>query len=379
MVLVASPRSRSPRMGTPSEHKAARIARQAAPTLKLAALHFDASRAGLQDGSWRQQTLVKARDSPRLKAIEPRAASTSEAVAALAGKSDADLVQMLLDNDLNTTTFIEYLRSQGGSPSTLMPWLHTLSALVSKIGMLLESTRYLTSDLQLARILHHIQISARALVGAKRARAWLVNAQSDAVHSVGERGEVLLGGEPAERLSTGTSFAAHCARSAKPLLIGLPGSPHRAGLHYNVDSGTGLRPESCLCVPCLDHVGNVLAVIQVIDKDGGGRAFGRDDLVLLQRFAIQCGISLRNAGSTSFSSAAPRGATLKQCHMPRRGAGPPSSQAAAGGAALDDSPRTASLAPPPPRSPREGGGRAPRPSQSRPRTSDASCQCELIR
>lgn len=379
MVLVASPRET--RMVTPSsEHEAARIARQAAPTLKLAALHFDATRASQQDGSWRHQTLTRARDSPRLKAIEPRAASTSEAVAGLRGKSDADIVQMLLENDLNTTTFIEFLRSQGSSPSTLIPWLHTLAALASKVGLLLESTRFLTSDLQLARILHHIQVSARALVGAKRARAWLINTASDAVYSVGERGEVLLGGDPAEPLSTGTSFAAHCARSAKPLLVGLPGSPHRAGLQFNVDSGTGVRPESCLCVPCVDHVGRVLAVIQVIDKDGGGRAFGRDDLVLLQRFAIQCGISLRNAGSTSFSSAAPQGATLKQCHMPRRGPGPPSSQAAPGGAALDDSPRSAvtaaSLVPPPPRSPREGG-RTPRPS--RPRTSDASCQCELIR
>mgnify|MGYP007078257540 CR=1 FL=1 len=32
----------------------------------------------------------------------------------------------------------------------------------------------------------------------------------------------------------------------------------------------------------------------MVDKHGGG-SFGRDDLLLLQRFAVQCGISLRNA------------------------------------------------------------------------------------
>ena len=279
------------------------------PTLNLASLHFDASRAGVQDGSWRQQSLVRLNRSPRLKAIEARpAASTSEAVAALAGKSDADIVNMLIENDLNTATFIEYLQQQGGSHSTLMPWLQTLAALASKVGMLLESTRFLTCDLQLARILFHIQVSAKALVSGKRAIAVLVNSATDTIYKVGERGEVL--GDAPEKLSTGTSFAAHCARSGKPLLIGLPGSPHRAGLQFNVDSGTGCRPESCLCVPCFDHVGNVLAVIQVIDKQTGGSGFGRDDLVLLQRFAIQCGISLRNAGGAQFTSAAPSGQIL---------------------------------------------------------------------
>ena len=140
----------------------------------------------------------------------------------------------------------------------------TLAALASKVGLLLESTRFLTCDLQLARILMHMQSSAKALCGAKRAHAVLVRVGSDEVLPVGDRGEVLAGAS--ESLSRGTSFAAHCARSAKPLLVGLPGSPHRAALQFNVDTGTGCRPETALCVPCLDHVGTVLAVIQVREQ-----------------------------------------------------------------------------------------------------------------
>eukprot|EP00966_Prymnesium_polylepis_P329753 7385430-Prymnesium_polylepis.1 len=40
-----------------------------------------------------------------------------------------------------------------------------------------------------------------------------------------------------------------------------PTSPQ--ALHFNVDIGSGCRPETSLCVPCLDHTGRVLAVLQV--------------------------------------------------------------------------------------------------------------------
>lgn len=355
-----------------------------APTLKLAALHFDATRAHLQDGTWRSQQLIRQKRSPRLKSIEARPSSISEAVASLQEKSDADIVAMLLDNDLNTTTFVEYVRQYQGSPKHLIPWLQTLAALATKVGLLLESTRFLTCDLQLARILMHIQVSAKALVGSKRAHAVLVNVRDDALLKVGDRGEVLP--DNTETLSRGTSFAAHCARAGKPLLVGLPGSPQRSALHFNIDSGTGLRPESSLCVPCLDHLGNVLAVIQVIDRQHGG-SFGRDDVVLLQRFATQCGVSLRNAGgAASFSSAVPTGQVLMpRATTHRNMAAITSGGVASGGAAAGgtSSPSSSSL----PASAREKPGRACGGSvgaaseaakSRRPRTSDAAVQCELI-
>ena len=44
---------------------------------------------------------------------------------------------------------------------------------------------------------------------------------------------------------------------------------------------------------------------------GGG--FGRDDVVLLQRFAVQCGVSLRNAGGVKLQGAgAPTGAPFSR-------------------------------------------------------------------
>lgn len=258
-----------------------------ADTLKLASIHFDAARVVAQDGSWRSQNLVRQQRSPRLKAIEARSASggATESFATLVGKSDDELVGMLIDNEVSTGTFVEYLRSRDeGSPTRLLPWLQTLAGLAQKIGLLLESTRYLACDLQLARILTHIQTSAKALTGGKRALAFLVAADADELLRIGARGEVLPG--DTECLSRGTSFAAHCARAAKPIVVGLPGTPQRAALHFNVDSGTGCRPEASLLVPCLDHLGHVLAVIQVRTvrgaRPGGGsseeeRAYTREE------------------------------------------------------------------------------------------------------
>jgi len=292
---------------TPRQHEpsSSRVPREPA----LAALHFDASKAPPQETSWRTQRLLKQR-SPRLLAIPSGAASASQSlIAELDKRTDDEIVQALLDNDLNTTTFIEYLQQSAlGSPARLLPWLQTLAALTAKVGLLLESTRFLCSDLQLARILLHMQTSAKSICGSKRAIAHLVHSESDALLRVGERGELLE--DNAEKLSTGTSFAAHCARAGKPLLIGLPGSAERTALGFNVDSGTGSRPETSVCVPCLDHLGKVIAVLQVNDKQHGAGSFGRDDLVLLQRFAIQCGISLRNAGGSQFTQPAPQGAVL---------------------------------------------------------------------
>lgn len=227
------------------------------PKLSNAALQFDANPMPKADGSWRSQKVIKQR-SPRLLST----GGAPSAVDALAHRSDDDIMQALLESELSPATFVDYLQQVAvASPSRLVPWMTTLASLASKVGMLLESTRFLCADLQLARALMHITAAAKALTGSKRAIAFLVHAESDALLRVGDRGEVLTASP--ESVSRGTSFAAHCARSAKPLVIGLPGSSERAALHFNVDSGTGCRPEACLCVPCLDHVGNVLAVMQV--------------------------------------------------------------------------------------------------------------------
>ncbi|KAL3922618.1 MAG: hypothetical protein SGPRY_004494, partial [Prymnesium sp.] len=49
----------------------------------------------------------------------------------------------------------------------------------------------------------------------------------------------------------------------------------------------------------------------VVDRLGGG-SFGREQLLLMQRFATQCGISLRNAGVPSAIVASAEACTSAQ-------------------------------------------------------------------
>ena len=262
----------------------------ASAEVPIASLNFDPSRTVTPATSSARKQKVLKQQSPRLLRTSGQHQSQ------LASKSDDEVLNALLDNELSTASFVEYLQQQQGSPARLLPWLQTLTALAAKVGMLLESTRFLCCDLQFASVLMHMQTSAKALCGAKRALAFIVSRESPAsLLRVGDKGDVLL--DAAESFEHGTSFAAHCARSGEPLLLGPPGTPARMALHHNVDAGSGCRPETTICVPCLDHAGRVLAVLQVVDKPSGG-SFGRDDLLLLRRFAVQCGISLRNATST---------------------------------------------------------------------------------
>ncbi len=91
--------------------------------------------AHAQDGAWRAQRRLKS-PSPRLHATSG-SIRLGQGLAELEGKSDDEIVQALLDNDLNTATFVQYLQQHHGSPARLLPWLHTLSSLASKVGMLL--------------------------------------------------------------------------------------------------------------------------------------------------------------------------------------------------------------------------------------------------
>ena len=110
------------------------------------------------------------------------------------------------------------------------------------------------------------------------------------------------------------------------------------------------------------------------DKLHGMGSFGRDDLSLLQRFAIQCGISLRNAGSSAtFQSASPTVGPSGAVLIPQFG--PKSAAAAAAAASQDRAGRSSS--PDIPHSPEAPLGSSRR-SRRKQRTEDVGSQCNLL-
>jgi hypothetical protein len=118
----------------------------------------------------------------------------------------------------------------------------------------------------------------------------------------------------------------------------------------------------------------LLTLLQVNDKLHGMGSFGRDDLALLQRFAVQCGISLRNAGSSaSFQSASPTVGPSGAVLSPQFG--PKSAAAAAAAASQDRAGRSSS--PNSSHSPEAPIGSSRR-SRHKQRTEDVGLQCNLL-
>ena len=130
------------------------------------------------------------------------------------------------------------------------------------------------------------------------------------------------------------------------------------------------RPRAC---SSLTH--SLLTLLQVNDKLHGMGSFGRDDLALLQRFAVQCGISLRNAGSSaSFQSASPTVGPSGAVLSPQFG--PKSAAAAAAAASQDRAGRSSSPnSSHSPEAPPIGSSRRSRHKQ---RTEDVGLQCNLL-
>ena len=92
-----------------------RVGGAAEAPMRPSSLRFEAGlTAAPQDGSWRTQKLAR-QQSPRLFATS--GTHLSRGLAALEDKTDDEIVQSLLDNDLNTATFVEYFPQLEPAPS----------------------------------------------------------------------------------------------------------------------------------------------------------------------------------------------------------------------------------------------------------------------
>jgi len=85
------------------------------------------------------------------------------------------------------------------------------------------------------------------------------------------------------RLALGQGVAGHVARSGEA--VNLPSSARDPRFHGAVDRTTGYATRSMLCVPVFDRGGEILGVLQLLNKRGA--AFSADDEALLRALASQ--------------------------------------------------------------------------------------------
>lgn len=154
--------------------------------------------------------------------------------------------------------------------------------LVQNIGLAIGSI--LDLDELLKRIAEHVT----ELMDAERSTIYVVDPKTSEIWS-----RVALGEKDVEiRLPMGTGVAGWVAQEGS--VLNIPDAYSDDRFDPSWDSTTGYRTRSILCAPMATKSGQVIGVIQVLNKRKD-RAFTSDDEIYIQAIASQAAITLHNA------------------------------------------------------------------------------------
>lgn len=155
-------------------------------------------------------------------------------------------------------------------------------AALREIAMALGSTLDIDELLQI--FMRHIT----ALLDADRSTLYLVDAARGEMWS-----KIAQGEERREiRLKIGQGLAGWVGRHRQP--INIADAYHDARFNPEVDQQTGYRTGSMLAVPVHNARGDLLGVVQVLNKHGGGM-FADTDELLLDALTSQIALAIENA------------------------------------------------------------------------------------
>jgi signal transduction histidine kinase len=158
---------------------------------------------------------------------------------------------------------------------------HKKMALVQDVG------RALSSSLDLDALLHVIMEKITQLMDADRSTLYLLSDDGTQLWS-----KVAQGGEVVEiRLKVGEGIAGWVASSGE--VVNIPDAYVDTRFQPAVDLRSGYRTRSILCAPMRNTQGEIVGVLQVLNKAGG--PFTADDEDLLQALAAQAAIAIENA------------------------------------------------------------------------------------
>jgi len=183
------------------------------------------------------------------------------------------------------------------------------TSLLRTIDALMQCTLLMGADLSMEMSLRQIMAEAKTLLGADAASVFLVDAESqELVSEVNSTGEVL-------RIPIWKGIAGHVATTGEPVII--RDAYQDARFNKTVDKNTGYRTRSIMCAPLKVRGGNLIGVVQLINKGSKGAlapmgsrcrfstdseddelCFSADDLNFLQVFAAQAATAV--ATSTGF-------------------------------------------------------------------------------
>jgi HD-GYP domain-containing protein (c-di-GMP phosphodiesterase class II) len=162
----------------------------------------------------------------------------------------------------------------------------------SKLALLLEMTRSLSSERELDAVMKLIADHTSRIMHCDRTSVFLLDTEKDELYAL-----IAQGLDVKElRFSAGRGIAGAVAKSG----LGLNVIDAYLDPRFNpqVDKDTGYRTQSILCMPLLDQKGRVLGVIQCLNKKdplSGVASFDEKDEMVLSAVAAQASVYLDNS------------------------------------------------------------------------------------
>jgi signal transduction histidine kinase len=164
---------------------------------------------------------------------------------------------------------------------------HKLRTEQKKLALVQEIGRALSSALDLDTLLRLIMEKVTLLMDADRSTLYLVTDDGRQLWSKITQGEEIL----EIRLNVGEGIAGWVAASGQN--VNIPDAYTDKRFQPAVDLRSGYRTRSILCVPMRDSQGQIIGVLQVLNKRGG--PFQAEDEELLAALGSQAAVSVENS------------------------------------------------------------------------------------
>jgi sigma-B regulation protein RsbU (phosphoserine phosphatase) len=159
---------------------------------------------------------------------------------------------------------------------------------ITQLSLLFEATRLLNSTLDLAELLELILKIASTEVNADRGSVFLVDQEHKELWSI-----VASGLDHQEiRVPFGMGVAGRVGESGET--VNTPDAYSLPYFEQGFDQKFGYRTRSLLCIPVRHHTGNIVGVIQLLNKKGGPN-FTAEDEDFLAKLSGHMAMALENA------------------------------------------------------------------------------------
>lgn len=183
--------------------------------------------------------------------------------------------------------FLQALGSQAAIALENASLTEQLHRRIERSEYLLDMMRSFSSQLERDRLLPVIMDKITVSMQADRSTLFLVDKKTDELFSRVAQGENIK----EIRFPKDRGIAGHVATTGETLNIHDAYSDPR--FNQEVDRRTGYRTRTILCMPIKTSVGEVIGVVQVLNKKGG--PFNDEDEALLSALSAQAAVALDNS------------------------------------------------------------------------------------